>query len=227
MLTDHFNKKAKALLRAAKAGDNTALARVDAILHQRDLCLMKMQYVVAVETGFESWAALMKAHPVEQCYIISTDKKPIPKTQRNIAWQNMMVAAINEALARKLLTLEPGDHWSKKPGPDADQPGAVYRFKFAGSIDAIAYLNDGGYDELKFHVALWPTEEAGEWIGVSFSGFLAGEAWAEGWMERKHGQWLQQGRSKRLFNCRRDRLTSVAASTMIADGYRVQGPFCM
>lgn len=101
------------------------------------------------------------------------------------------------------------------------------RFRFADSVDAIAYLNDAGYDEVVFHVALWPTPEAERWVAVAFSRFLAGEAWAEGWLERKKGRWLQHGSGKRLFNCRRSRLASVAASIMMPVGYRAQGPFFM
>ncbi len=227
MLTDHFKKNAKNLLRAAKAGESVALARVDSVLHQRDLCLMKTQHVIAVEAGFESWAALMKAHHVEQSYIISAEKQPRPKTLRNIAWQNMMVAAINAALDQGLFTLELREDSSKSPGLVARPPGTIYRFKFAGSVEAIAYVNDAGYDELVFHVALWPTPAAERWVAAGFSGFLAGDAWAEGWLERKNGRWLQQGNSKRLFNCRSNRLGTLAASTMTPNGYRAQGPFCM
>ena len=227
MLIEQFKKNAKTLLRAAKAGEGAALARVDSVLHRRDLCLMKMQHVVAVEAGFESWAALTEAHAVELAYIISTQKKPLPKTLSRMAWQNVMVAAINAALDQGLFTLELGDHPVNRPDVEARQPGAIYRFRFAGGVDAVAYLNDAGYDELVFHVALWPTPEAERWVSAAFSGFLAGEVWAEGWLERKNGQWLQQGSGKRLFKCRRNRLATVAGSTVTPAGYRAQGPFCM
>lgn len=60
-------KQAKALLRACRAGDRAAIARLHEQLprtrgaHSRDLTLADAQFVIARERGFESWAKL-KAH---------------------------------------------------------------------------------------------------------------------------------------------------------------------
>jgi hypothetical protein len=50
-------------MKAVRAGDTAAIARVSAVRRDRiaDFGLMKAQHVVAVEVGFTSWAALIVA----------------------------------------------------------------------------------------------------------------------------------------------------------------------
>lgn len=160
-------------------------------------------------------------HPVG-----ATTRPPMPagvKNPRRTAWRNMMVAAINHALGMGLFSLEPNDRWSHQGhGPGT---GEVYRFTFNNSIEAIAYINDAGYDELVFHVALWPTADSERWIRCSNGGLLTGECWASGWFERRRGAWLQNnGKGRPSFGCRRDRLPLVAAAKIEAKGYKDSGP---
>lgn len=145
---------------------------------------------------------------------------------RRVAWRNMMVAAINEGLARGLFTLTPGDRWSTQP-LHVDVLGEKYRFKFNENVDAIAYVKHDGWDELVFHVALWPTPDCEQWVHCSNADFLAGEAWASGWLERRRGPWLQVSKGDPLFCCRRDRLEIVASAVIQAKGYKDNGPFQM
>jgi catechol 2,3-dioxygenase-like lactoylglutathione lyase family enzyme len=62
-LIEHFKKQSKALVKAIKAGDAKAIARVQAVRHEGVLHfgLMKAQHVVAREVGFKSWDELIHA----------------------------------------------------------------------------------------------------------------------------------------------------------------------
>jgi catechol 2,3-dioxygenase-like lactoylglutathione lyase family enzyme len=62
-LIERFKKQSKALVKAVKAGDPEAIARVQAIRHEGVVRfgLMKAQHVVAREAGFKSWEELIHA----------------------------------------------------------------------------------------------------------------------------------------------------------------------
>ena len=117
---------------------------------------------------------------------------------RKKAWRNMMIAGVNAGLEQKIFTLEPsGNFWPEfQPGDGKSEANAgsgahYYSFDFPGGIPVEAYVKDAGFDELSIHVALRPT---GKFMGCVNAGFLAGEAYANGWLERRSGLWLQQTR---------------------------------
>lgn len=62
-LIEHFKKQSKALVKAVRAGDPKAIARVKAVRHGGvvDFGVMKAQHVVAREAGFKSWEELIHA----------------------------------------------------------------------------------------------------------------------------------------------------------------------
>ncbi|MBP2229683.1 hypothetical protein J2847_002982 [Azospirillum agricola] len=94
-----------------------------------------------------------------------------------------MVAAINTGLDRGLFSLDAGDNrWGDGEG--------VYRFDFAG-LPAIASVRGAGFGELGESVAVRPTERAAEFVRTANAGFLAGDAFTSGWLERKEGEWPQ------------------------------------
>ncbi|HEX4456527.1 MAG TPA: VOC family protein, partial [Polyangia bacterium] len=66
-LIEHFKKQSKALVKAVKARDPKAVARVETVRHEGALHfgLMKAQHVVAREAGFKSWDALIHASESE------------------------------------------------------------------------------------------------------------------------------------------------------------------
>src|SRR4051794_32696831 len=65
MTLEHCRKDAKALLRAARAGDPAALERVrDVSAYSNGLQLSDAQHVVAVERGYRTWPELK--HALEQ-----------------------------------------------------------------------------------------------------------------------------------------------------------------
>ncbi|WP_433949950.1 hypothetical protein [Brevundimonas bullata] len=97
------------------------------------------------------------------------------------AWRNMMVAGINAGLEQRRFGLSGDDGW--------DGEEIVYRFLFDG-LPAIACVRDIG-GELAVHVAIQPMARGEEFVRSYNAGFLAGEAFASGWLEREDGRWLQ------------------------------------
>jgi hypothetical protein len=62
MTLEHCRKNAKALLRAVRAGDPDALARVrDVTAYRNRLRLSDAQHVIAVERGYRTWSELKHA----------------------------------------------------------------------------------------------------------------------------------------------------------------------
>lgn len=143
------------------------------------------------------------------------------RSARDRAWRNMMVAAINAGLEQKLFSLKPGDNrWPeavRNPYPHGRKQGHVYRFVFENDIPALGYVGDPGYDELSIHVALWPTEDGDERVRAINAGFRAGEAYANSWVERREGAWLQTN-TKSLF-CRKARLNDIADKHQVPRGF--------
>jgi len=143
-------------------------------------------------------------------------------SKRTKAWQNIMVLAINAGLEQGLFTLEPGGNFwpGYKPGDGKTMPNAgtgshCYSFDFPGGIPVKVYIKDAGYDELSVHVALWPK---GQFMACPNAGFLAGEVFAAGWLERQSGLYLQQ---TRFFSCRKHLLQDIAAIDIKPNGYQV------
>ena len=133
---------------------------------------------------------------------------------RKKAWRNVMVAAINAGLDQKVFDL------------DAGPEGVVqFRFEIEG-VPAVAHVSNAGWDELSISVALWPTAEGERWVSCSNAGFLAGDCFAHGWLERRKGQWLQTpGRPE--FQCRDARKATVEALAVKPNGYADHGRFMM
>ena len=138
-------------------------------------------------------------------------------SSRAQGWRNMMVAAVNAGSAQRLFSLMPGDNrW-----PKLREQGHVFEFVFDNDIQAVGYVNDAGWDELTIHVALWPAGDSRKFMRTVNAGVYAGEAYATGWLERRHGAWLQS--SPESFNCRRKLLGRVAGATIVPDGFGDRG----
>ena len=139
---------------------------------------------------------------------------------RNRAWRNGMVAGINAGLDQRLYSLRPGDNgWPRDK--DAHREPYVFRFNI-GDIPAIASVSDIGWEELSLHVAFWPTPNAERWIGTGSAGFLAGDLFSTGWLERRDGAWLQVPLKPQLF-CRKPKLPVAAILTVEPRGYADRG----
>lgn len=69
---EYFKKQAKKLVADAHASSETARARVAAVYGDgADVGLMRAQHVVAVESGFRDWNALLKASAIELRLVIT------------------------------------------------------------------------------------------------------------------------------------------------------------
>lgn len=135
-------------------------------------------------------------------------------SRKLIAWRNMMVAGINAGLEQGVFGLQPGDNrWE---GDDA-----IYRFAFGG-LPAIACVRDIGYGELSVHVAIEPTAHAERHIRAVNAGFVAGEGFASGWLERESGAWLQTSRTP-MGSIRNALLDRVADARPAPRGYADSG----
>lgn len=99
------------------------------------------------------------------------------------ARQNLLVAAINTALERKLITLECEPVTS-----------AVFEFNL-GPYPVIASVADIGFDEVSIHAIAQPTLQGRRLISATiFNNYYKfGHAWTCGWLERRTGKYLQSG----------------------------------
>lgn len=135
------------------------------------------------------------------------------KTVRQRAWRNAMVAAVNAGIKQKAFSVRPGDNrW-----PGGREARYQYRFTFPGGVPGLASVGDASFDELSVHVALYPRPDGERWIECSNGEFLAGDVFANGWLERREGAWLQH--SPDLFKCRKRCLEAVASAQVQPKGY--------
>jgi hypothetical protein len=152
------------------------------------------------------------------------------RSTRKRAWRNAMVAAINAGLEQRLFSIRPGDcRWPEWSADSSRRRGTEFTFS-VGDIPAIGWVNDAGFNELAIHVALWPSSEGKRFVGAINGGFLAGEVFAMGWLEREEGAWLQVGNgagASWTFRCRRERLAAVAALDVRPRGYAADGSFVL
>jgi hypothetical protein len=100
---------------------------------------------------------------------------------RTRANQNLLVAGVNAALERGLITLE-------------CEPVARAVFEFnLGAYPVIAFIGDAGFGEVAIHAIANPTELGRQTVGrpplVEWRRF--GEATTFSWLERRRGKYLQ------------------------------------
>jgi hypothetical protein len=142
------------------------------------------------------------------------------RSTRARAWRNLMVCAINAGLEQKLFSLTE-DPAIETASASHAQPPKLWRFVFPGAIDGIAAAHGIGYGEISIHAALRPRDDAARWIVTNNAGFLAGDAFATGWLERRTGAYLQS--SPGLFCCRAPFKPLIAAAEIAPLGYAEKG----
>ena len=150
------------------------------------------------------------------------------RSERVKAWRNMLVAAINAGISKRLFTVLPNDNrWPGAAVSERDRhlhpTFSIFRFN-VGSIPAIGYVSDAGFDELSVHVVFWPNKKGEEWVRVYDAGFVGGDAFAAGWFERRDGAWLQSASDFNLC-CRRKRLAEIASLEIVPRGFADRGNF--
>ncbi len=104
-------------------------------------------------------------------------------SSRTMARQNLLVAAVNEALTHQLITLE-----CEPVTP------ATFEFTLDGR-PVISYVDDAGFDEVTVHVTCRPTALGQRDIhcAILHEWRKFGEAVTFGWLERRSGKYLQSG----------------------------------
>jgi len=123
--------------------------------------------------------------------------------------QNLLVAALNVAIERKLIALE-CELVTK----------ATYEFALAG-LPIIAYVNDAGFDEVAVNVICCPTPRGRETIfcSVFYEWRKFGEASTFGWLERRSGKYLQSGVN---YHGTKETTAALAALTVKPLGFGTQ-----
>lgn len=147
------------------------------------------------------------------------------RTERNKAWRNLMVSAINEGLRQKLFSLRPDDNrWpgSERGELERSKENALFDFNLSCGLPARGYVSDAGFGELTIHAAVNPK---GHWVSCGNAGFSAGDAFGIAWLERKTGAWLQSAET--LFNCRKKLIPALAAMNVRPLGYGDRGRVIM
>lgn len=136
------------------------------------------------------------------------------KTERQKAWRNLIICAINAALAKKLFTLRPNDNRFSGNG--------LFDFTLPDGTPARGHVSDAGFSELSIHAAANPK---GDWVRASNAGFSAGDAFATTWLERERGAWMQSSLSS--FRCRKALVERLASLNVAPAGYGDRGRVIM
>lgn len=160
-------------------------------------------------------------------YTKDTAPVDLRSSLRRRAWRNAMVLAINGGIEQRHFTIRRGDNRWDAPIVDGRRDSGVYHFDASG-IPGIAAVTDAGWDELAIHVALWPTSEAERRVTAANAGFLAGDLFATGWLERRKGAWLQISEDVATgwsFSSRKHCLRPVSEIDIHPAGYSDHGPF--
>lgn len=136
------------------------------------------------------------------------------KGKRARAWRNILVAAINAAIDQGIIGTCEGEHqWD-----DSDAvPGRLFRFTVAG-LPAVGWVRDEGFGQLVMRATVSPNPEC-RFVSSVNAGFLAGEANAHGWLERREGCWLKSCWSPPYLWCRAHLLDRLADLKVEPMGY--------
>ena len=140
---------------------------------------------------------------------------------RWMGWRNLLVAAINAGLDQRLFGLSPDENWW--PGGDPESARCtshVFRFEFGIGLKGVASVDAISGDELSIHVVLNP-RHAGV-MPDRFEGLDDGDAFAQAWIERRLGAWIQDGGD---FSCRRRVQPLLADLVLQPNGYSDRGSF--
>jgi len=147
------------------------------------------------------------------------------RSEREIAWRNLLVCAINAGIQQKLFTLRADNYnWSPQvANASRGRDGRVFYFALPSGHQAMGYVGDAGFGELSIHAAVNPKEQ---WVKSSNAGFSAGDAFATSWLEREKGAWLQSSSISR-FHCRKSLLQTLANIDVRPCGFGDRGRVMM
>jgi len=150
------------------------------------------------------------------------------ESDREKAWRNIVVCAVNEGIRAKTFSLRKDDnrwqgarpvHPTKGPDYRVNDPGVCLSFALPNGMPAQAKFRDIGWGELEVLVAINPD---GDQFKKGSTGFDAGEAFAQGWLEREKGAYMNTATN--LFKCRNSLVSVLAALKVEPLGYGDKGP---
>lgn len=145
------------------------------------------------------------------------------RSARWLAWRNLMVAAINAGIEKRLFGLSQEDNWWPGGAPHSQRCQAfTYHFVLQG-LSCIASVDAISGDELAIAVVTNPRDESN--APGCYSSLEDGDATAQGWVERRLGAWLQDGGE--AFHAKRALQPRLAKIEIAPLGYSDQGPFFM
>lgn len=138
------------------------------------------------------------------------------------AWRNLMVAAINAGIEKRLFGLSPEDNWWPGAAPESQRCQTfTYRFTLPGGPPCVASVDAMSGDELSISVVANPRDASD--VPSFYSSLESGDATAHGWVERRLGAWLQDGGEG--VHVRRTLQPFLASIKLAPLGYSDQGPF--
>lgn len=213
-----LNFRTHASLQAAMVGPEAD--RPFCVLHTPRFIerLIQLGYEDDPEFDFEMTVRELKPHGVVSTFPAAAYGIEY-RSLRHKAWRNLMICAINEALAQRLFTLRAGDNRFET---SAKRGGTLFDFALPNGLPVRGYVSDAGWDELNIHAAVNPKED---WIRAGNAGLEAGDAVGRSWLERRRGAWLQS--AVKLFSCRKPLLASLAALEVEPQGYGDRGNVIM
>lgn len=154
------------------------------------------------------------------------------RSVRSRAWRNLMVSAINVGLERGYFGLKPEENFWLRESFPATSDGArlqhgliVFDFAVAG-LPARAAVGDAGHGELMSIAVVNPRVD---WLACcmhSATRLAVGDAYADGWFERKAGPHLQyDGIGGAGFACRKGLVGVLSHLCVEPAGYKDHGWF--
>lgn len=140
--------------------------------------------------------------------------------QRQKTWRNLLVTAINEGLRQKLFSLRPGDN--RWPGGEKKGGAAIYEYELPNNSPVKVRVENAGFDELDFTVAVFPTSGFNQ-QSLMIGGFELGEAVVTGTLERMEGAFIWWGPHDFRISCRKALLPYLSGLDVQPDGYGDRG----
>jgi len=144
--------------------------------------------------------------------------------QRQLAWRNMMVGAINAAIEQRVIGLGPTEnYWQHGKAMERSalqQARGTFAFMLAPGLPALGTVEDIGCGEVRVYAAVRPHAHVTD-ARFAHGHLRDAEATAAGWLERELGLWLQDSRSD--VSCRRTLVAELAALNIKPAGYGDRG----
>ena len=105
------------------------------------------------------------------------------KPKRNLAWRNLIVCGINEALKLRIFSIDPNQNYWQGSTYYQHDVQRWYEFDFNLPCDFLARVRVQDIDHAEISIHVWFTTNR------DFS--KGNDGYARSWLERKKGAWIQ------------------------------------